>query len=74
MPESVLAESGGRGPSPAETGPAAPAHRGPVVERIAGWSARHRETAVFGWLALAAARRMAAQALGSKNLRTSSRR
>jgi len=26
--------------------------RPPVVERIAGWSARHKKTAVFGWLAL----------------------
>jgi putative drug exporter of the RND superfamily len=64
----VLPESGGRGPSPAETRPAAPAHRGPVVERIAGWSARHRKTAVFGWLALVAVLFVAAQALGSKNL------
>ncbi len=28
--------------------------RAPFVERIAGWSARHRKTAVFGWLALVA--------------------
>jgi putative drug exporter of the RND superfamily len=27
----------------------------PVVERIAGWSARHRKTAVLGWLFLVAA-------------------
>ncbi len=27
----------------------------PVVERIAGWSARHRKTAVLGWLLLVAA-------------------
>jgi RND superfamily putative drug exporter len=27
----------------------------PVVERIAGWSARHRKTAVLGWLVLVAA-------------------
>jgi len=64
----VLPESGGRGPSPAETGPAAPPRRGPVIERIAGWSARHRKTAVFGWLALVAVLFVAAQALGSKNL------
>ena len=42
----VLPESGGLSPSPAEAGP--------VVERIAGWSARHKKTAVFGWLALVA--------------------
>ena len=64
----VSPESGGRGPSPAETRPAAAAHRGPVVERIAGWSVRHRKTAVFGWLALVAVLFVAAQALGSKNL------
>jgi len=64
----VSPESGERGPSPAETGPAAPPHRGPVVERIAGWSVRHRKTAVFGWLALVAVLFVAAQALGSKNL------
>ena len=29
--------------------------QGPVVERIAGWSATHRKTAVIGWLLLAAA-------------------
>jgi putative drug exporter of the RND superfamily len=29
--------------------------RGPFVERIARWSARHRKTAVLGWLALVAA-------------------
>jgi hypothetical protein len=28
--------------------------RRPAVETIAGWSARHRKTAVFGWLALVA--------------------
>jgi RND superfamily putative drug exporter len=64
----VLPESGGRGPSLAQTTPAAPPHRGPAVERIAGWSARHRKTAVFGWLALVAVLFVAAQALGSKNL------
>src|SRR5215471_15214741 len=29
--------------------------RGPAVERIAGWSATHRKTAVIGWLHLVAA-------------------
>ncbi len=40
---------------PPQSPPAAPpgAHR-PVVERIAGWSAAHRKTAVFGWLGLVA--------------------
>src|SRR6266566_8578415 len=26
--------------------------RAPIVERVAGWSVRHRKTAVFGWLLL----------------------
>jgi putative drug exporter of the RND superfamily len=42
--------------------------RRPVVERIAGWSARHKKTAVFGWLALVAVLFLASQAFGSKNL------
>jgi putative drug exporter of the RND superfamily len=33
---------------------AAPPKKGPLVERIAGWSVRHRKTAVFGWLAMVA--------------------
>jgi putative drug exporter of the RND superfamily len=41
---------------------------GPVVERIAGWSARHRKTAVLGWLVLVAAVFVAGQAIGTKNL------
>ena len=32
-----------------------PRSRPPVVERIAGWSVRHRKTAVLGWLVLVAA-------------------
>jgi putative drug exporter of the RND superfamily len=39
-----------------------------LTERVAGWSARHRKTAVFGWLLLVAAVFLAGQALGSKNL------
>ncbi|HXO23689.1 MAG TPA: MMPL family transporter, partial [Streptosporangiaceae bacterium] len=35
---------------------------------MAGWSAAHRKTAVFGWLLLVAAIFMAGQALGSRNL------
>ncbi len=45
-----------------------PGARVPVVERIAGWSARHRKTAVFGWLALVAVVFVAGQALGTKSL------
>jgi RND superfamily putative drug exporter len=39
-----------------------------LTERVAGWSARHRKTAVFGWLLLVAALFMAGQVIGSKNL------
>jgi len=41
---------------------------GPFVQRIAGWSARHRKTAVFGWLALVAVVFVAGQMLGTKSL------
>jgi putative drug exporter of the RND superfamily len=59
----VLPESGSLSPSLAGRG-----ERKPVVERIAGWSARHRKTAVFGWLALVAVLFTVSQALGSKNM------
>jgi len=42
--------------------------RRPVVERVAGWSSRHRKTVVFGWLLLVAVLVAAAQAAGPKNL------
>ena len=51
-----------------ETTQDTPRPRRPVVERIAGWSSRHRKTAVFGWLLLVAALFMAAQAVGTRNL------
>jgi putative drug exporter of the RND superfamily len=40
--------------------------RRPFIERIAGWSARHRKTVVFGWLALVAVVIVAGQSMGSK--------
>jgi RND superfamily putative drug exporter len=40
----------------------------PVVERVAGWSARHRKTAVFGWLLLVVAAVVVGQRLGTGNL------
>ena len=45
-----------------------PPARPNATERIAGWSARHRKTAVFGWLLLIAALFMAGQALGTRSL------
>ena len=41
---------------------------GPLVERIAGWSARHKKTAIFGWLLLVAVMFAAGQALGAKSV------
>jgi RND superfamily putative drug exporter len=40
----------------------------PFVERVAGWSARHRKTAVAGWLLLVAAALLLGQRLGTDNL------
>jgi putative drug exporter of the RND superfamily len=59
---SVLPQSG---PGSHERPPRA---RAPIVERIAGWSARHRKTAVFGWLALVALVIVAGQAMGGKSM------
>ena len=41
---------------------------GPLVERIAGWSARHKKTAVAGWLLLVAVLFVAGHALGTKSV------
>ena len=41
---------------------------GPLVERIAGWSARHKKTAVAGWLLLVAVVFVAGHALGAKSV------
>src|SRR5215467_7339987 len=42
--------------------------RPPVVERIAGWSARHRAIALIGWLLLVAGAVVIGNSLGTKNL------
>jgi RND superfamily putative drug exporter len=42
--------------------------RAPAVERIAGWSARHRKTAVFGWLLMVAAVFAVSQLMGSRQV------
>jgi putative drug exporter of the RND superfamily len=51
-----------------QTPPVSHPERRPAVERIAGWSARHRKTAVFGWLTLVAVLFTVSQVMGSKNL------
>jgi putative drug exporter of the RND superfamily len=42
--------------------------RAPIVERVAGWSARHRKTAVFGWLLLVVAVVVIGQQLGTSKV------
>src|ERR1700744_5350204 len=61
---SVLPETGSARDDPSR----APRPRAPIVERIAGWSARHRKTAVLGWLVLGAAVFMAGHSLPAKNV------
>ena len=41
--------------------------RAPAVERIAGWSVRHKKTAVFGWLLMVAAVFAVSQLMGSRH-------
>jgi RND superfamily putative drug exporter len=49
-------------------GPPPEPPRRPVVERIAGWSARHRAIALTGWLVLVAGAVVIGNMLGTKNL------
>jgi RND superfamily putative drug exporter len=42
--------------------------RAPIVERVAGWSVRHKKTAVFGWLLLVVAAVLVGQRLGTSNV------
>jgi putative drug exporter of the RND superfamily len=53
---------------PTNIGPPPRRVRPPAVEMIAGWSARYRKTAVFGWLALVAVAYLIGQLLGSPSL------
>jgi putative drug exporter of the RND superfamily len=52
-------------PPPADVTPRPRRAPPPAVEAIAGWSARHRKTAAFGWLALVAVAYLIGQLLGS---------
>jgi RND superfamily putative drug exporter len=54
--------------APAAGPPARTGVRPPVVERIAGWSARHRAIALVGWLLLVAGAVVIGNTLGTKNL------
>src|SRR5215469_1397419 len=52
----------------ADTVPRQAGAQRPVVERVAGWSARHRKTAALGWLLLVAVSVLVGNMLGTKNL------
>jgi putative drug exporter of the RND superfamily len=54
--------------TPATGPPSRTIVRPPAVERIAGWSARHRAIALVGWLLLVAGAVMIGNTLGTKNL------
>jgi RND superfamily putative drug exporter len=54
--------------TPATGPPPRSGARPPVVERIAGWSARHRAIALIGWLVLVAGAVVIGGMLGTKNL------
>jgi RND superfamily putative drug exporter len=45
-----------------------PPARAPIVERVAGWSAIHRKTAVFGWLLLVVVAVAVGHQLGTSNV------
>ncbi len=53
---------------PADLSPRPRRTRPPAVEAIAGWSARHRKIAVFGWLGLVVVAYLIGQLLGSPGL------
>src|SRR5215472_12221081 len=57
-------DAGYTGTKPPPRGRARP----PVVERIAGWSAKHRKTALLGWLLLVAGAIVISGMIGTKNL------
>jgi len=57
---STLVQTPATGPPP-RTGV-----RPPVVERIAGWSARHRAIALIGWLVLVTGAVVIGNTLGTK--------
>ncbi len=66
MPTPVPARHGESAAGQA-VGPHAEASR-PLIERIAGWSARHRKTAVLGWLLLVGVVFVAGQFIGTSSV------
>ncbi len=67
---SVLPETGASAPAAGQAGPGKKTRRRPLIERIAGWSARHRKAAVIGWLVLVAILFAAGQRAGTSNVQT----
>jgi putative drug exporter of the RND superfamily len=65
---SVFPISGSEPPPDPPPNPAMRRTRPNFTERVAGWSGRHRKTAVFGWLLLVAALFIGGQALGARQL------
>jgi putative drug exporter of the RND superfamily len=53
---------------PSQVSPPHRRARPPAVEAVAGWSARHRKAAIFGWLALVAVAYIIGQLLGTPSL------
>jgi RND superfamily putative drug exporter len=68
QPRSGLSENGLSESGPESGLPATGGLRRPVVERIAGWSARHRKTVVLGWLVIVAAVFVAGQMTGTSHV------
>ena len=54
-------------PDPARRGPGGRRPRGPMVERIACWSARHRIAVIAGWLLLAVLALFGGHLLGTQS-------
>src|ERR1700741_2728319 len=65
---SAMSRAAGHEAPPTNSSPRQRRGRPPAVETIAGWSARHRKTAIFGWLALVAVAYIIGQLLGSPSL------
>src|ERR1700733_4057855 len=71
MSHSLSSAMPGTGRRPDDHRPPAdppPRGRAPVVERIAAWSARHRKTAVLGWLVMVVAVFFVGTHVGTSNV------
>jgi RND superfamily putative drug exporter len=72
LPSSAPSRSARSGSAQSGSAPPRPGpgrhHRGPVVVRIASWSAGHRKTAVLGWLAMVIVAFIAGHLAGTSNV------